>query len=66
LIGREVRRLVNDVVQPGYHTATWDSRSNAGNVVSSGMYLYRFTAAPAGSESEFTGITESNTMLLVK
>jgi len=66
MMGREVRRLVNDVVQPGYHTATWDSRNNAGNVVASGMYLYRFTAAPAGSESEFTGITESNTMLLVK
>ena len=66
MMGREVRRLVNDVVETGYHTATWDSRNNAGAVVSSGMYLYRFTATPAGSESEFTGITESNTMLLVK
>ncbi len=65
-MGREVRSIVNDVVQPGYHTATWDSRSNMGTVVSSGMYLYRFTATPAGGESEFTGITESNTMLLVK
>ena len=66
MMGREVRRLVNDVVQPGYHTATWDSRNNAGSEVASGMYLYRFTATPAGGESEFTGITESNTMMLVK
>ena len=66
MMGREVRRLVNDVVQSGYHTATWDCRNNAGAVVSSGMYLYRFTATPAGGESEFTGITEMNTMMLVK
>ncbi len=66
IMGREVRRLVNDVVHPGYHTATWDSRNEAGNLVSSGVYLYRFTATPAVNESEFTGITESNTMLLVK
>ena len=66
MMGREVRRLVNDVVEPGNHTATWDSRNNAGTVVSSGMYLYRFTATPAGGKSEDTGITESNTMLLVK
>ena len=66
MMGREVCRLVNDVVQPGYHTAMWDSRNNTGNVVASGMYLYRFTATPAGGESEFTGITKSNTMLLVK
>jgi len=65
-MAREVRRLVNDVVQAGYHTAAWDSRNNAGAVVSSGVYLYRFTAAPAINESEFTGITKSNTMLLVK
>jgi len=57
---------VNDVQPAGYYTATWDSRNNAGTVVSSGMYLYRFTARPAGDESEFTGIMESNTMMLVK
>jgi len=66
MTGREVRRLVDGSVEPGYHTATWDSRNEAGNLVSSGVYLYRFTATPAVNESEFTGITESNTMLLVK
>lgn len=42
--GQEVRILLDGYAQAGRHTLTWDSKDNAGNPVSSGMYLYRITA----------------------
>jgi len=45
LLGAEVATLVNDEPKvAGYHTAIWDGRSHAGQVVSSGLYLYRMEA----------------------
>ncbi len=41
LLGQEVRTLVNGYVHEGKHTAIWDGRNNAGNFVSSGLYVYR-------------------------
>ncbi len=42
--GRRVRTLVNDVQEAGYHKAAWDGRSETGERVASGMYLYRVTS----------------------
>jgi PKD repeat protein len=39
LIGQEVRTLVDDVQEPGYHTVTWDGKDEHGQGVSSGLYF---------------------------
>lgn len=44
LLGREVRRLVDDRKQAGYHEVVWDGKDNAGNAVGSGVYMYKLTA----------------------
>ncbi len=44
LLGREVRRLVDDRKQAGYHEVVWDGKDNAGNAAGSGVYLYKLTA----------------------
>ena len=43
-LGQEVATLVNGFQSTGYHTATWDGRTNAGTAVSSGVYIYRLVA----------------------
>ncbi len=40
VLGREVKTLVNGVVPAGKHTISWDGTNNAGNKVSSGVYIY--------------------------
>ena len=39
-LGQEVRTLVDEVKEAGYHTVTWDGRDNLGNPVASGVYFY--------------------------
>ena len=41
VLGREVRTLVNETLSEGRHSTVWDGRDNAGNIVSSGVYIYR-------------------------
>ena len=43
ILGQEVRALVNEVQERGVYTVTWDGRDNPGNLVPSGVYLYRLT-----------------------
>ncbi|MFC1726762.1 FlgD immunoglobulin-like domain containing protein [candidate division KSB1 bacterium] len=40
IAGREIKTLVNKTLDKGLYTANWDGRNNAGDVVSSGVYLY--------------------------
>jgi hypothetical protein len=42
--GRLVRKLVEDVVPPGYHAVEWDGRNAKGRKMASGVYFYRFKA----------------------
>lgn len=44
LSGSLVRTLVNSQVAAGVKTVTWDGRSDAGEMVSSGIYFYRLEA----------------------
>lgn len=44
ITGREVSELVNEALGTGTYTATWDGRNANGQLVSSGVYLYRIQA----------------------
>ena len=66
IMGREVRRLVDGIKEPGYHTAIWDARSASGVEVSTGIYIYRFTAQPVSGESPNEGIHHVKKMLFTK
>jgi hypothetical protein len=43
--GELVRWIVVKNQQPGYYEVIWDGRNNAGQMVASGIYLYRIQAA---------------------
>jgi hypothetical protein len=51
-LGREVTRLVDDVLEPGYYGVTWN-----GSDMPSGVYVYRFSAG---------GFVASASMVLLK
>jgi photosystem II stability/assembly factor-like uncharacterized protein len=41
ILGRQVRRLVHDKLEPGFHTVQWDGKNDRGKSVGAGVYLYR-------------------------
>lgn len=59
LSGQAVRTLVKGYKQPGWHTAVWDGRDEAGWEVASGIYLYRLQAIDRG-------FVETKRMLLLR
>ena len=40
LLGQEIKTLVNELKEPGFHTVTWDGKDNLGDDVSTGLYFY--------------------------
>ena len=42
--GQRIRTLVNSVLDPGVFSVAWDGRSDSGEMVSSGLYIYRMQA----------------------
>ncbi len=66
IMGREVQRLVEGIVEPGYHAAVWNGRNTAGSPAASGVYIYRFSAIPVSNESTNEGIQYVKKMLLTK
>ena len=44
LLGKKVTTLIDERQQAGYHVITWDGRDSSGQLVSSGIYLYRIEA----------------------
>lgn len=44
--GMLVRRLLDENLQAGSHTAVWDGKNGSGRAVSSGTYLYRLESGP--------------------
>lgn len=56
-LGQMVRTLVSSEQKAGKYRLQWDSRSDAGNVVASGVYLYRIQAG---------SFVQTKKMLLVK
>ena len=41
MLGQNIRKLVNDDKPFGYHSVVWDGMTDAGESVSSGLYIYR-------------------------
>jgi len=54
VMGRQVRELVNERRAPGKYLQAWDGRNDAGELVGSGMYFYRLTAAGKVGGGDFT------------
>jgi flagellar hook assembly protein FlgD len=44
LQGQKIRTLVSKEQKAGYYSVVWDGRNEAGQTVSSGLYLYRVQA----------------------
>ena len=44
LLGEEVRTLVDEQRETGYHAVHWDGKDKNGNPVASGIYLYKLRA----------------------
>lgn len=66
IMGREVRRLINETVEPGYHAAVWEARNINGDEVSTGIYIYRFTAMPVLGENSSNGLQTVGKMIYTK
>jgi flagellar hook assembly protein FlgD len=56
-MGREIRNLTSGFENAGMNSAMWDAKDNQGNIVSSGVYIYRLEAA---------GQAQSNKLILLK
>lgn len=41
ILGREVIRLVDRQIQPGYHRAVWDAKDHVGGAMPTGIYFAR-------------------------
>jgi hypothetical protein len=52
--GQKVRTLVNEVQGAGEHTVIWDGKSDYGDHVASGVYLYRLTAGETTTTRKMT------------
>ncbi len=57
LMGREIRTLTAGFEYAGARSVIWDARDNNGNLVSSGVYIYRLETA---------GQVQSNKLILLK
>ncbi len=44
ILGRKVKTLIDQPMQPGYHSVDWDGSDNAGHTIASGIYFYRLAA----------------------
>jgi flagellar hook assembly protein FlgD len=57
MLGRKIRKLVDDNLAAGQHSITWDGRTDAGELLPSGIYFCHFKS----SETE-----ETRRLLLLK
>lgn len=63
LLGREIKTLIYGNETAGFKSAVWDGKDYNGNAVSSGMYIYRFSAVSRESDEVFN---QTRKMALLK
>jgi hypothetical protein len=63
MLGQEVVTLVDDVREAGFMQTVWNGRNQYGNVVASGMYVYRIEARSTSGDKSFVS---ANKMMLLK
>jgi hypothetical protein len=56
MLGREVATLVNGFQSAGNYITTWDATNNYGQIVSSGVYIYRMEASPVDGSAPFAAV----------
>jgi len=47
-LGQEIKTLVSEIQSPGKYAVRWDGSKESGQLVASGIYLYRLFVHPAG------------------
>ncbi len=45
LLGQEVRTLIQETMDAGFHSVVWDGTDEFGKQVASGIYIYRMSVA---------------------
>ncbi len=63
LLGREVRRLVEEEKEPGEYVVVWDGRYGQGESASSGTYFYRLESYP---KVHGLRVTQTRRMILLR
>ncbi|MBC8395453.1 MAG: T9SS type A sorting domain-containing protein, partial [Candidatus Marinimicrobia bacterium] len=63
VLGRTINTLIQHTMEPGFKEIQWDGKDDKGNPVSTGMYIYRFSAFSEESEKQFN---KSNKLVLMK
>jgi hypothetical protein len=56
ILGQQVKTLVNDVYSAGRFSVRWDGTNDYGNLVSTGMYIYRIQAGNVVQSKKLTFI----------
>lgn len=69
ILGEQVRLVVDDFKLAGRHTIVWDGKNNQGEVVASGIYIYRISYLPsaeAGGNGPVQPIVRTGKMNLLR
>ena len=56
MLGREIATLVNGFQSAGSYITTWDATNGYGQIVSSGVYIYRMEASPVDGSAPFAAV----------
>lgn len=65
VMGQRIRQLQAKIERPGYKHTLWNGRDDEGNLVDSGIYLFRVTVSNIGGQDGMS-FQETKKMLLVK
>ncbi|MFC1490010.1 FlgD immunoglobulin-like domain containing protein [Candidatus Latescibacterota bacterium] len=52
--GQKIRTLVNETQDAGYYNVVWDGRSDSGEMVSSGLYVYKIVSGSFSKSDRMT------------